>query len=338
MKKTIKQKFRIYNLCYGALCCAVSAAVALIAASILPVKSSHATAVLAILFSFVLSVAAGTTVFAARASRSQAEEEKLFSAIESIVSGNYEIRLGELSSSYEDAGKAIEKLAETLKNAEKAKADFIGDFSHELKTPIVSIRGFAKILAKGDLTEEEKREYADVIAAESERLIGLTTDTLLINKLDNDAFADANVSFSLSETLRKCILFLQEEWERKEIDVEADFEEFFYIGNERLLSQLFMNLIENAVKYSREGGKIAVHIAEDDKKLTVTVADNGIGMSKETLSRMYDKYFRGDKSRSVPGNGLGLSIVKRIADVTGAEVSAVSALGKGTEFTVILKK
>ena len=195
----MKQKFRIFNLCYGALCCAVSAAVALIAASILPVKSSHATAVLAILFSFVLSVAAGTIVFAARASRSQAEEEKLFSAIDSIVSGNYEIRLGELSSSYEDAGKAIEKLAETLKNAEKAKADFIGDFSHELKTPIVSIRGFAKILAKGDLTEEEKREYADVIVAESERLIGLTTDTLLINKLDNDAFADANVSFSLSE-------------------------------------------------------------------------------------------------------------------------------------------
>ncbi len=339
MKKSTKQKFRSYNLLCGGIACSVSAAVALIAAAVLPVKkSSPATVVFAILFSFLLSVAAGTIVFAARAKRSQADEEKIFSAIETIVSGNYEIRLGELSGTYDKAGRAIEKLAETLKNSEKAKADFIGDFSHELKTPIVSIRGFAKILAKGNLTEEEKREYADVIVAESERLIGLTTDTLLINRLDNDVFTDANVSFSLSETLRKCILFLQEEWERKGLDVEADFEEFFYIGNECLLSQLFMNLIENAVKYSREGGKVAVRIAEDDKKLTVTITDNGIGMSKETLSRMYDKYFRGDKSRSVPGNGLGLSIVKRIADVTGAEVSAVSAPNKGTEFTVVLKK
>ncbi|MDY2880260.1 MAG: HAMP domain-containing sensor histidine kinase [Candidatus Borkfalkiaceae bacterium] len=335
-KKPKKINLLRYEFFYGALACTVSAAFALLAATLLPVEGKGAVAVFAALFLF--SVAAGCSVLWLRVRRTKEDAEVIADAVDRIVSGDYAISFGELSSPYDRIALSVKKLADVLQEGEKAKSDFIGDFSHELKTPIVSIRGFAKLLAKGNLPEEEKREYAEVIAAESDRLIGLTTETLLINKLDNGAFADADVSFSLSETLRKCLLLLQDEWEKKDLTIEADFKEFFYVGNERLLSQLFLNLIENAVKYSLPGGKVTVSVADGNKAIAVTVADEGVGMTEETLSRMYDKYYRGDKSRSTPGNGLGLSIVKRIADLTETEISARSRLGEGTVFTVTLKK
>ena len=225
-----------------------------------------------------------------------------------------------------------------MKRSEETKNDFINDFSHELKTPIVSIRGFAKLIAKGQVTKEEEKEYLDVIVSESDRLIDLTASTLMLDRLSNERLDVVYSEFDLSETLRKCILVLQSAWEKKNIEVETDAGDCRIDSNEELMSQLFINILDNAVKFTPEGGKVEVKLVETNKEAIVKIKDNGIGMDEETRRRMYDKYFRAEKSRTTHGNGLGLATVKRIAELLDLKIDVVSAPGEGAEFTVTHKK
>ncbi|MBQ7642948.1 MAG: HAMP domain-containing histidine kinase [Clostridia bacterium] len=290
------------------------------------------------LFVFVLAVALGTFVYMSRVYKKRADIKAITDAAEKICSGQYDIVLPELGGDFKKAGKSLSELAEHLKKAEEANNDFINDFSHELKTPIVSIRGFAKLLLKGNLSEAEQKEFLELIASESDRLIDLTAGTLLLDRLDNNRIKVESKIYNLSEQLRRQILMLQGEWEKKNIDIEADFTEYFIVGNEELISQMLLNILQNAVKFTPAGGKIKISVREDDKSTTVLVSDNGIGMDEDTRRRMFDKYFRGDKSRSTPGNGLGLATVKKIAEVTGAKLKVDSVENRGTDFYVTFKK
>ena len=143
--------------------------------------------------------------------------------------------------------------------------------------------------------------------------------------------------FSISEQLRKSILQLQSDWEKKNIEFNAEFENFHVYSNEELSHQMLLNVLQNAIKFSNQNGKIDVNVQGNDKQVTVCIKDYGIGMSEETQQRMFDKYFRGDKSRSTHGNGLGLATVKRIAEILNLEIKVVSEISKGTTFTIIFK-
>ncbi|MBO4262166.1 MAG: HAMP domain-containing histidine kinase [Clostridia bacterium] len=290
------------------------------------------------LFVFAVSVGAGVSVYMARVAKRNAEIRAIKDLAEKIRKGQYDVSAEGLTGGFKEAGKSLEQLAEHLKKGESANNDFINDFSHELKTPIVSIRGFAKLLVKNEVTEEERKEYLRLIITESDRLIDLAAGTLLLDRLDNDRLDVETKLYNLSEQLRRQILMLQSEWESKNVEMIADFQEFFVVGNEELMSQLFLNVIGNAVKFSYDGGKVTIAIAENDRSTTVRISDEGQGMNAETQKRMFDKYFRGDKSRSTQGNGLGLATVKKIADVTGVELKVDSKEGKGTDFYVIFKK
>ena len=262
----------------------------------------------------------------------------IYDAVEKISSGDYEIYLGDVTEEYKTAARAVEAVALALKRSEETKNDFINDFSHELKTPIVSIRGFAKLIAKGQLTPEEEKEYLDVIVSESDRLIDLTASTLMLDRLANNRL-DVSVSeFDLSETLRKCVLVLQSAWEKKNIDVEAEVGDCRITSNEELLSQLFINILDNAVKFTPDNGFVGIYLEETAKEIRVTVKDSGVGMDEETKRRMFDKYFRAEKSRTTHGNGLGLATVKRIAELLDLKTEVESSVGKGTSFTVISRK
>ena len=268
-----------------------------------------------------------------RYKKRKASLKAIYDAVNKISSGDYEIYLGDVSAEYKDAANALETVALALKRSEETKNDFINDFSHELKTPIVSIRGFAKLIAKGEITKEEQKEYLGIIVSESDRLIDLTADRLANNRLDVTMG-----EFDLSETLRKCILLLQSAWEKKNIEIEADVGDCRIVSNEELISRLFINIIDNAVKFTPENGKVGVFLEESGKTVTVTVRDSGVGMDEETRRRMFDKYFRAEKSRTTHGNGLGLATVKRIAELLDLKIETESEIGKGTTFRIICPK
>lgn len=259
---------------------------------------------------------------------------KIREATDKISRGDYEISLGKLVSDYKKIGEAIETVALTLRRAEEEKDDFINDFSHELKTPIVSIRGFAKLIAKGNIFDEEAKEYLSFIVSESDRLVDLTASTLMLDRIQSNRLEVVEREFDLSELLRKSILTLQPEWEKKNIEIDANFGECTVKSNDELLSRVFINVLDNAIKYSRENGKVGVYVTESDEKISVTIADDGIGMDEETKRRMFDKYFRADKSRNTRGNGLGLATVKKIAELLELKIKVDSKTDKGTKFTI----
>ena len=259
---------------------------------------------------------------------------KIREATDKISRGDYEFSLEKLVSDYKKIGEAIETVALTLRRAEEEKDDFINDFSHELKTPIVSIRGFAKLIAKGNISDEEAKEYLSFIVSESDRLVDLTASTLMLDRIQSNRLEVVEREFDLSELLRKSILTLQPEWEKKNIEIDADFGECTVKSNDELLSRVFINVLDNAIKYSRENGKVGVYVTESDEKISVTIADDGIGMDEETKRRMFDKYFRADKSRNTRGNGLGLATVKKIAELLELKIKVDSKTDKGTKFTI----
>ena len=259
---------------------------------------------------------------------------KIREATDKISRGDYEISLGKLVSDYKKIGEAIETVALKLRRAEEEKDDFINDFSHELKTPIVSIRGFAKLIAKGNISDEEAKEYLSFIVSESDRLVDLTASTLMLDRIQSNRLEVVEREFDLSELLRKSILTLQPEWEKKNIEIDADFGECTIKSNDELLNRVFINVLDNAIKYSRENGKVGVYVTESDEKISVTIADDGIGMDEETKRRMFDKYFRADKSRNTRGNGLGLATVKKVAELLELKIKVDSKTDKGTKFTI----
>ena len=259
---------------------------------------------------------------------------KIREATDKISRGDYEISLGKLVSDYKKIGEAIETVALKLRRAEEEKDDFINDFSHELKTPIVSIRGFAKLIARGNISDEEAKEYLSFIVSESDRLVDLTASTLMLDRIQSNRLEVVEREFDLSELLRKSILTLQPEWEKKNIEIDADFGECTVKSNDELLSRVFINVLDNATKYSRENGKVGVYVTQRDEKISVTIADDGIGMDEETKRRMFDKYFRADKSRNTRGNGLGLATVKKIAELLELKIKVDSKTDKGTKFTI----
>ena len=268
----------------------------------------------------------------------KASLKSIYEAVAQISSGDYEIYLGDVTGEYKEAANALETVALALKRSEETKNDFINDFSHELKTPIVSIRGFAKLIAKGEATKEEEKEYLSVIVSESDRLIDLTAGTLMLDRLANNRLDVTLSEFDLSEMLRQCILLLQSAWEKKNIEIEADVGDCRIVSNEDLLSRLFINIIDNAVKFTPEIGNVGVFLEERGKEVVVTVRDSGVGMDEETRRRMFDKYFRAEKSRTTHGNGLGLATVKRIAELLDLRIETDSEIGKGTTFRIIYTK
>ena len=234
-------------------------------------------------------------------------------------------------------------MAEELENTEILRSDFINDFSHEFKTPIVSITGFAKLLKKGDLSEKEKAEYLDIIEKESMRLSHMATAVLELTKVENQTILRGVTRFNLSEQLRTCTLMLEDKWTAKNVSPVLDFDEVYISGEEGLLKEVWINLIDNAVKFSPEGESFSVGITErtegteGEDTVSVTVTNGGDPIPPESLGRIFRKFYQADESHASEGNGIGLAIAKRITALHGGDISVVSG-EDGTSFTVRLPR
>lgn len=259
-----------------------------------------------------------------------------------LASGDYKARLsfgaplGNHPAAKEIAA-SFNKMAEELENTEMLRSDFVNNFSHEFKTPIVSIAGFAKLLKRGNLTEEQRAEYINIIEEESRRLSAMATNVLNMTKVESQTILTDITRFNLSEQIRNCILILEGKWSKKNIDFRIDFNEYMIEGNEELLKHVWINLIDNAIKFSDEGGKVEINIADKDELLSVSVSNNGGGILPEQQKRIFQKFYQADESHSSEGNGIGLAVVKGVTELHKGTVSVYSE-DNTTEFTVELPK
>lgn len=257
-----------------------------------------------------------------------------------VSKGDFTVRLEENGNSeLSHIQESFNIMVKEIGNTELFRNDFINDFSHEFKTPMVSVYGFAKQLKKGGLTKEQEQEYIDIIINESQRLINMSSNILMLSKLENQEIITDKKDFSLDEELRRCVLQLQGQWGEKNQEVIPDLCEITYYGNSEMLKQVWLNVIGNAVKYTPDGGTIEVKLdinPKNEQEVRVRITDNGIGMDKATAERIFEKFYQGDSSHATGGNGLGLAMVKRIVELCGGRIRVKSEPDKGTQFTVYL--
>lgn len=264
--------------------------------------------------------------------------KQVIAATSRVARGDFSVRLPEDDTITEmkELVHSFNHMTKELGGVEMFRSDFISSFSHEFKTPIVSIRGFARQLQRDDLTDEERREYATIIADESQRLATLATNILQLSKLENQQIVTEKTEFRLDEQLRSCILLLEKQWTAKNLELEVDLDEVTCYDNAEMLSQAWVNLLNNAIKFTPEGGAIGVSLTKGDKEIAVQISDTGIGMSKETQAHIFEKFYQGESSHHAEGNGLGLAMVKRIVALSHGRIHVESMEGQGTTFTVAL--
>lgn len=296
-----------------------------------------------IIFSMVVwSIVLGFLLSLIMAKISLHPVKKVINAMDALAHGDFRTRLSFSDPlSHLSTAKEIETgfnhMAGELEKTEMLRSDFVNNFSHEFKTPIVSIAGFADLLLEGNVTPEEEKEYLRVIAEESHRLADLATNVLNLTRVENQTILSDVTRFNLSEQLRNCLLLLENKWTDKDLIPEADFGEVFCSGNRELLQQVWVNLLDNAVKFADPGTVLRVTITEAPDQLMIAVANTGKEIPPEDTENLFRKFWQGDVSHASQGNGIGLSVVKAVTELHGGHVVVSSGSGK-TVFTVVLPR
>lgn len=259
---------------------------------------------------------------------------KLTQATERIADGDFDIEIK--TNRKDEIGNLISSfnmMAGELKSIEILRNDFISDISHEFKTPLTSIEGYTKLLK--DCSDEERSQYIDIITEETKRLSILSTNILTLNSIENENYPIYTEEFSLDEQIRKAILLLENKWIEKEIEWDIELDSIKFKGNKNLMYQVWINLIDNAIKFSEIGGVIEIKLSDADNPI-LSIRDEGNGIDLEDNKRVFEKFYKADKSRNSDGNGLGLSIVKRIVKMHNGEITLESKVGEGTKVIVTL--
>lgn len=269
--------------------------------------------------------------------------KQIIQATNRIMQGDFTVRLKHFPNAlggndFNPIVDAINNMAQELSGTEMLRNDFIANVSHELKTPLSVMGSLASMLAAPDITEDERREYAGALNAAVKRQSSLITNILQLNKLENQQIFPKNQRFHLTEQLCQCMLQFEELWEEKGVQIETDLQEDVFITSDpELLSLVWNNLISNALKFTPAGGTVRLSLKAEGGSAMVTVADTGCGFGKEVGRRIFEKFYQGDTSHTTAGNGLGLALVKRVADILGAEISVESEIGEGSTFRVKLR-
>lgn len=224
--------------------------------------------------------------------------------------------------------------------AEESRREFTANVSHELKTPLTSISGIAEIIRDGIAQPQDIQHFADMICKESARLMSLVNDILELSQLDEKQNIGQKEPVSLMPMLRGLVDDFAIPAEKKNLTLKLSGDEAEVEGYPTLLREMFFNLIDNAIKYTPEGGNVSVTVKNTEKQIVCCVSDNGIGIPKEHQEHVFERFYRVDKShsRQTGGTGLGLAIVKHVAQVHKAEINLNSNIGKGTSFSIVINK
>lgn len=265
--------------------------------------------------------------------------ESTIEALNRISHGDFNIAIDiQEHDPFSEVAESVNKMARELSGMEAQRQDFISNVSHEIQSPLTSISGFAALLKSDSLTKEQRAHYIDVIETESKRLSKLSDNLLKLSTLESENAPLSLNDFRLDKQMEHAVLILEPQWMKKNIEIDAQLEKVTLRADEDLLSQVWINLIHNAVKFTPENGKIEVGLYRQDKRIVCFVADNGIGISKSDQIHIFERFFKVDKARdrALGGNGLGLSLCKKIVELHGGEIAVESEPGRGTKFIVTL--
>lgn len=293
---------------------------------------------LPIVFFAVVSVLIGTVFSRFFGKRIIASIEEISKATKEVSKGNFNIRLDEENTVDEISTMArnFNIMTKELKNTEMLRSDFINNVSHEFKTPLSAIEGYATLLQKKSLSAEKREAYADKIIHSTRRLNSLTGNILELSKLEHHEININRKTYALDEQLREIILMFEDEWSDKKLDLDVDLDSVNYYGNVELLGQVWQNLISNAIKFVGENGNIKITLRKSFSSISVTIMDDGIGIERQIQERIFEKFYQEDVSHSTTGNGLGLALVKQIIDLHKGKITVYSEKDKGAKFVVDL--
>lgn len=230
-----------------------------------------------------------------------------------VATGDFSIRMdeqqkvAEVQQLYKDFNVMVQELnsIETLRN------DFVSSVSHEFKTPLATIQGYVQLLQAPNLSDEERQIFLYRIIESITQLSQLTENILKLNKLENQRIQLEKKEYRLDEQIREVIVFFQPKWEKEQLELDIELAAVNYTGNEEFLYQVWLNIMDNAIKYNQINGQIHIKLFETATEIVLEVTDSGVGMNEETRDRMFEKFYQGDTSRQISGNGLGLSLVKK---------------------------
>lgn len=264
--------------------------------------------------------------------------QNISNAFDELSRGNFSVKVPENERIMEirETARRFNAMTYDLSHIETLRSDFVANVSHEFKTPIASIEGYATLLQNRNLTREKHDRYVDKILENAHRLTNLSGNILLLSKLENQEIVPDQSEYRLDEQIRRCVLALEEKWSAKRLEFDMELPKASYYGGESLLEQVWLNILDNAIKHSPDGGWIRASIVERDGTVVVSIADSGEGMTDEVKKHIFEKFYQGDPSRKSEGNGLGLALVKRILTLCHGTVCVNSAPGCGAEFVVTL--
>ncbi|MCE0452981.1 HAMP domain-containing sensor histidine kinase [Brevibacillus sp. AF8] len=264
--------------------------------------------------------------------------EKLSRATKKLAEGQYDIHL-DIARRDEigDLAMHFARMTESLKQLDEMRQEFVSNVSHEIQSPLTSIQGFSQAIRSGGVTSEQREMYLTIIEEESRRLSSLSKQLLTLASLDKETGLYEPTRFRLDEQIRQVLLVLQQQWQQKKLAMELTLPETFIVGDKQLLNQVWMNLLANSIKFTPTAGSIYIAI-QKDTRIVVTIRDTGIGMSEEEQEHVFDRFYKGDKSRNreATGSGLGLSIVQKILQVAKGSIHIQSRIGEGTTVRVSL--
>ncbi len=287
---------------------------------------------------YVLSTIAAVFMSAILGKRILNPIRRLSDAAKKVAGGDFDVRLDEKSRMDEISTllRDFNLMVQELGNDQALKEDFIANISHEFKTPLASVEGYAALIKDPSLTAAERNEYADRIITSTKKLSRLSGNILRITRLEGQEIITDREKFRLDEQIRQIILLYENEWQQKNIELDVDLDEIVYYGNSELLSHIWSNLLSNAFKFSDENGRVSVTLRSDAGCAVCTVKDSGIGMDSEVMRHIFDKFYQAETDEKERGNGLGLTLAKRVTELCGGSIEASSLPGCGSEFTVKL--
>lgn len=270
--------------------------------------------------------------------------KKITEAANKMVKGDFSVRIKPVAKfasddSFNEIIECVNRMAEELSGVETLRTDFIANVSHEMKTPLSVMQNYGTLLQAPDLSDEQRLEYAKGITDASRRMADMMTNILKLSRLENQQIFPQATEFDLGEQLCECLLQYENVWETAEIEIETDIAEDVKVtADAELLSLVWNNLFSNAFKFTESGDTVSVSLRSTEHHAIVKVQDTGCGMAADVGAHIFEKFYQGDPSRAVQGNGLGLALVKRVIDILHGEISVESAVGVGTTFIVTLRR
>ena len=268
--------------------------------------------------------------------------KRITQAAEKIMQGDLTVRIEPKHNDAEQFGEIIDcinRMTGELSGLETLRTDFIANVSHELKTPLAVMQNYGTLLQQPELPRETRIEYAKAVSDSARRLASMMTNILKLNRLENQQIYPQTAEYDLSGQLCQCLLQFENVWEQSDIEIDTDIADGVLVkADAELLSLVWNNLLSNAFKFTAPGGRVFVSLTTTDHHAIVKVTDTGCGMTPEVGAHIFEKFYQGDTSHATQGNGLGLALVKRVIDIMQGQISVESAVGKGTTFTVKIRR